>query len=358
MSVANHKERNSYVDILKAIGIISIVIGHSGWRIPIGTGIRMGMFVYSYHLMIFFFVAGFCFNKKSIDNPYSYFAKRLKSILPLYVGYNIMFVLLHNVLRRIHIIALDQPVYGINDILEKSFKGLVLTTSEQMLGAFWFLPMYLLAITLFCFSFAFIDGHNVFFKVSFILIIAVMGLYLNWEQINLNYHMQTSILAIPVVYLGYYVKCNWEQIERYISWITGMLCAVIIYNIVTSELGGIELSVNAIINPYLFYVVTGMGIYFCMSLAKVLNQFKITKTVFAYIGTKSFHIMALHFFGIKILDIIYGRITRADISVIERFPYGFNLWWLYLIFGVGISLLIHYFANAVISKCRGVFKKR
>lgn len=48
------------MDIVKAIGIISIVMGHCCYSIMIpALNVSVGEFVYSYHLMVFFFVAGF-----------------------------------------------------------------------------------------------------------------------------------------------------------------------------------------------------------------------------------------------------------------------------------------------------------
>ena len=51
-------KRNKLIDICKGIGIISIVIGHASWNIPIGNiDIPIIPFVYLYHLAIFFFFA-------------------------------------------------------------------------------------------------------------------------------------------------------------------------------------------------------------------------------------------------------------------------------------------------------------
>ena len=48
------------MDIVKAIGIISIVMGHCCYSIMIpALNVSVGEFVYSYHLMVFFFVADF-----------------------------------------------------------------------------------------------------------------------------------------------------------------------------------------------------------------------------------------------------------------------------------------------------------
>ena len=72
--------------------------------------------------------------------------------------------------------------------------------------------------------------------------------------------------------------------------------------------GSIELSVNQILHPALFYPVTLLGIYFCMGLAKMLSRNPYTEKFFSMVGKESFHIMALHFLGFKIVDRIYSAV--------------------------------------------------
>ena len=52
-------KRVKIVDIIKGIGIISIVIGHCAGNAHVIS------FVYTYHLMIFFVAAGYCFKTES-----------------------------------------------------------------------------------------------------------------------------------------------------------------------------------------------------------------------------------------------------------------------------------------------------
>ena len=63
------------MDIVKAIGIISIVMGHCCYSIMIpALNVSVGEFVYSYHLMVFFFVAGF-FYKREYHKIYTHAIK-------------------------------------------------------------------------------------------------------------------------------------------------------------------------------------------------------------------------------------------------------------------------------------------
>lgn len=70
-------KRNSTMDIVKAIGIISIVMGHCCYSIMIpALNVSVGEFVYSYHLMVFFFVAGFFYKRVYHEHPEQYIGKR------------------------------------------------------------------------------------------------------------------------------------------------------------------------------------------------------------------------------------------------------------------------------------------
>ena len=335
------KHRDPYVDILKAIGIISIVIGHSSWILP-GTQFPIGPFVYTYHIMIFLFVGGFTFKREAAELPYIYIGMRLKSLAGLFVKYSILVVILHNILREFHIIGTDQVVYDFSSILENIVYAFTLVSTETMLSAFWFIPMYFFAMSLFCimFHYAEVSRYPKATHCIFILITAVVGVYVNEKEMYFNYHIQTSILGIPVIYLGYVVKRYWAFLRYYIKVGLGIGCAFLIYGIIDLNIGGgIELSVNAIMHPLLFYPVTGIGIYFCLSLAKILNSQVALQRLFSFIGKNSFHIMALHFLCFKIVDVVYGSWIHADISLLESFPHAFDFSLIYYLYGTFLSLI-------------------
>ena len=61
----------------------------------------------------------------------------------------------------------------------------------------------------------------------------------------------------------------------------------------------------------------------------------------ADIGKNSFHIMALHFLFMKFIDVIYCKIHGInDILLMSKFPISFKLWYLYILFGVIMPVLI------------------
>lgn len=94
-----------------------------------------------------------------------------------------------------------------------------------------------------------------------ILLTGCIGLYINNANIGLNYHMQTVFLAVPALYAGYAAKLSRERLEKYVTWYGTILAAVLLYGVLSLDIGMIELAKNSIIHPLLFYPVTAVGIY-------------------------------------------------------------------------------------------------
>ena len=321
-------KRNPYIDIIKAIGIISIVLGHGGGEIPF-IKLPLSTFVYLYHIMIFFFVAGFCFKKENADKPYLYIGKRLGSVMPLFMGYSVFFVVIHNHLLSYSFLNESQYLYDFNTIIVNCLNSLIFEHFEMMLGAFWFIPVYIVATGLFCvlFSGALKNKFTWLFHTIFIILTALLGIYIHIQNMYLAWHIQTAILAIPIIYAGYFSKKYWVNLERFIPKWGFLLAGGILCWIITLDIGSVELARNQIFAPWLFYPVTLVGIYFCLSLGKLLNHWKLSRNIFAYIGRNSYHIMALHFFAFKIVDSVYGTLMHEPSSVIREFPHAFHFLW-------------------------------
>lgn len=339
------KVRDPYVDILKGIGIISIVVGHSGpVFVPI-INFAIIDFVYSYHIMLFMFVLGFLFNKDKAVPPYQYIGKTVFSQGKNFLLYSTIFISLHNVFLKWNFIVGD--VYDFKTVVSKILRAITLNCDETLLGALWFVPVYIFTAIGFSVLFNLAEKTKIpnIMHVVFMLAVMVIGITVNHAGDWYPYHTQTSFLAIPVCYFGYFAKKYWNHVNKFITWYGGIIAAVALYLLITSGIGKIELSVNMILSPYLFYPATLLGIYYCLALAKVIKTFKYTRVTVSHIGKNSFHIMAMHFAVIKAVDNIYGIITKQDISVITKFPYAFDLWNVYYPLGILVPVFIVFLIN-------------
>ena len=135
------KKNRLYWNIIKGIGILCIVIGHS-WKLLSG-------FVYLFHLAIFFFVGGYLYNdEKYSEDPYLYFANKLKNNWKKYVLFEIILILLHNLFIKMGIL-LNSDYYDFDQTVISAISTLLFFGSETLGGALWFVPVYVIASAIF-----------------------------------------------------------------------------------------------------------------------------------------------------------------------------------------------------------------
>lgn len=336
-------KRDTTIDLLKGIGITSIVIGHVRGYLP--GGFPIVAYVYTYHIMVFLFVAGMCFKPQNNTPPYMQIGKRLGGLLPLYTIYSIFFVACHNLFRKVHILSNDIPKYGKREIIQNILNSLSFGTSERLLGAFWFVPMFFMAVSFFIIIFCKMEQikKTIWGHILAMFVCSIVGIVLNYKEVYLNYHIQTSILGISIIYLGCFYKKYRMKFEKYLKWWYAPILGTMIWGILSLKIGMIELSVNQIMHPALFYPVTLTGILFCLCLAEGIKKVRPFCKMFATIGKNSYHIMALHFLAFKCVDLVAVRIFKDGNDVLGKFTVSYeNLWWIYYIAGIAIPIAVIY----------------
>lgn len=70
-------KRIEWIDIARGIGIILVILGH------IGIG-KIGKFIYSFHIPLFFFLSGYCFSGNGIDIK-DFLKKKVKKLIVPYI---------------------------------------------------------------------------------------------------------------------------------------------------------------------------------------------------------------------------------------------------------------------------------
>lgn len=317
-------KRDPLIDILKGVGIISVVVGHSGVLFPGAEILNTSRFVYLYHLMLFFFTAGAVYSPTRYSDPYSYIGKQLKGMVPLYWGYNFAFLALHNIFSAGRM--LDIPLLTTTDYVIMLSGIFTMSHMEQLCGALWFIPVLLLAKLLFSVFFHIADKCRYRMLMHFLVVIlfAGLGLYTNYYGMYLTYHAQTAFLGVPIIYLGYLFSRYRENVLKYTNIFTCLASGALMYLFIRLDIGYVELSINEIISPQLFYPVTVLGLFFCISLAEVIQHSGLLEKIFCYFGSISFHIMTLHFLAFKCVDWLYGLMFGVDLSLLAGFPTALN----------------------------------
>ena len=166
------------------------------------------------------------------------------------------------------------------------------------------------------------------------------------NKLSLEYHIHTSFLVIPICTLAYFVRKKTDKIQKMKRWyivIPVMVLSLISLIYVVNQGLEIELSKEQIINGYMFYIVSFIGICFCISLACIIEKIPICNKLIELIGRHSFAIMALHFICVKGVDVLYAKIiNETNVEVISHWVVAFpeKLWTLYILAGCLIPLVI------------------
>lgn len=349
------KKNRLYWNIIKGIGILCIVIGHS-WKLLSG-------FVYLFHLAVFFFVGGYLYNdEKYSEDPYLYFANKLKNNWKKYVLFEIILILLHNLFIKMGIL-LNSDYYDFDQTVISAISTLLFFGSETLGGALWFVPVYVIASAIFgsIISFAksvsknYFDDNEVFKNILILLlgiVTGILGLYVNYKGMSLWFHSQTSILVVPFFIGGYFLKNITKNYDKIFNFIGLAISFGILLLITYRYKISIELSQNIVGNVYLYYFISFIGIYFCLCLGNLILKIRYLNKYFELLGKYSFEIMGSHFVIFKLFDYFTAKVVGiVDSNIYGVFPCAFpKCWYFYIILGINIPIAFFEISHRIKAK--------
>lgn len=364
-------KREKIWDIVKGVGIISIVIGHAT---PIS---EVHDFVYMYHLAIFYFIASYFYNEQKYgNNPGKNLGKKLETNWKKYIFYSTILILLHNVFIKYNFYNLNAEVYiDFESIIIRILNSMTFKGSELFAGALWFVPTLIFALGIFG-EIVYVSRKisNILYcklektrkYVKYIMIIffvslcGILGVYLNKNAIELNYHIHTVFLILPICALGYFTRKYKNNINKIKKWYIVILILIastvlLLYFIIKKNMQ-IELSKEMIVNGYMFYILSFIGICFCISLAIVIEKIPIVNKMMILFGKNSFTIMALHFASMKLVDVVYCKIiNETNPEIISKWvtAYPEKLWILYVLIGCILPLIF----SMIVEKVKAIIIK-
>lgn len=278
-------ERNKRIDVLKAIGIILVVAGHSG------SPIRN--YIYTFHMPLFFFISGFLRYGQRDKKAKEFLKSKFKSIIIPYIVFWMISMLLYN--NVFYLITNSSiPDFGLNQI-----KGLILggkwLSSYSNNFPLWYLQLFFISIIVFELIIrikkpkltAFLTGMLVSLTVPFQQLLPGRPIF----------HINVLPAAIVFLTIGYAFAYCLKEI-KIIEKITNNKCIGTIFIIVGWILASKNNGDISNIKSVIYFAsasLTILGIY-TISRKLINNDFIIR------IGSESLYILGLH-----ILTIPYVR---------------------------------------------------
>lgn len=353
----NNSIDKEYWDIVKGVGIILVVVGHLCWDLT--------RYIYLFHLPLFFFVSGYLYNEdKYGDDPYLHVANRLKSSWMKYVLVFWVLILTHNLWLDLKIAWVYPGHYDITDIAYEMVQALLGQGGESFGITLWFVPVSVISTCLLGFIVSYSRKvkrltNSVFAKYTFqavvILGCTLLGYYLEKKQVYLAAESQVSLVVMPFLWVAYLLRNAKINIKAYLNVFVAILCGVLVY-IACGEYK-LDLAMKWIY-PYM-HVVAFLGIYMCLFIAKALQKASKLNNLIALYGRASFWIMFAHLPLCRVFDWIYINLNCPEqfeelYYVIDTVIFPDTFWPIYLLIGLGVTLLIY----VIYQKCKKIITEK
>ena len=342
--------RDQTLDILKGIGIILMVVAHSGapdW---------LHDYIYTFHMPLFFIASGWFFSERNLGDCRGFAFRKMKAVYWPYLKWCIIFLLLHNVFYSVGIL---NGFYGANGVVNNLYNikemashavdfTFRMTGYEGLLGTYWFLRSLLWGSFLLCFCSALL--HRViklrrqYSILATTALFGVLGGVLSGFNIHIPYWPRggyREMMAVFFLGMGYFIrkdewwKSKWWQI------------AFLIIIPLSLLIEPTKLSTNPTLVMWLLIPLTGMAGYALVyKLSNVLAQRKWKcSMMLSYIGRQTFYIMTFHFLMFKPASLLKAYIYGMDWRVIGYHPVippdGDNWYWIvYSISSIILSLAL------------------
>ena len=240
------------IDILKAIGIILMILGH------IGFGEIFDVWKASFHMPIFFLASGFLYKKSSFKFA-DFFKKKFKALIVPYISFGFLHYLIWFFINISNADKVDMKKPLINLF---TFNNRDLPIS----GALWFLTaLFFLEIVYYV-----LDNLDDKIKYFIIFSLSLFGCFIT-SFLRLPLSLDISFMALGLFECGRQFKSQFYDFGKAYS---------IIYTIIFTVIGSILSFVNGLIivregiynNVLIYYLVALMMTYSMFNISHMLGK--------------------------------------------------------------------------------------
>lgn len=320
------KEYHAWVDIVKGIAIIAVVLMHVGYAFPdfkwMPTRSLLGN---SWHMPVFMLVAGFFISTDKISHPLIFVKHKFLHLYCRLLYFYIPILLLHNVFIQegFYSLSVDYGgrtgylhVYNMTDFLKRLFEACFFMGREPYASPLWF--VYVLFLAFIVMSIHAYVIHLIRKRIIFNTDLMLGIIFLLYATISL---FLTNVFSFTIprcsnvftstwlIYLGYllYNRFHVTFTNSYVAIVSVIVVVGVCLN--NQEMALITNSYTDIAE----LTAVGCGALYASSYIAKKIEGSWGGRLLTYIGHKSFWIMALHLLSINIVAWAMNQILNTDI---------------------------------------------
>ena len=320
----------------KAIAIILMVLAHTQFS-------QFGIiFINMFHMSLFFFMSGYCFNESYLCNLKGFVIKKVKGLYFPYVKWSIAFLALHNIFFHLNIYnnAYASRLYEGEDFTIKAVHIVTrMFDHEQLLGGFWFLRCLLVSsfVGFVLIRYCSKNKKLQFASFLFCIFFAMVASYFNKQMHFIGIDTAQQFIGTAFFFAGFLFRKNEFRLP----------IVVYPFAIITIVCGSLYLPMSFADITYWkimpWFVISIMGCLTIFDLCKLMElKVFFGKKLLIYIGNNTLSVLALHFLCFKIVSLAIICFYNFPIEQLAKFPTIKDLsgWWIaYLIIGVMVPIV-------------------
>ena len=374
--------RKNSIDIIKGMAIILMVYGHT-------FGVARD-FIYLFHMPVFIFISGYCFNSAHADSLKSceeYFFSRVRRLILPYMGFNIVFALLNNLFIKLNFytdrlefkLAVNPIQKAAQTLMEhRGLKGMfmdvydVITLKDipQMGSASWFLIVLFTVCVVHCFVTFFIGKLSnkyvrgilwaCIFTCCLIIAYVISEGAVDTEDFAMRHLQFFEVYACYLMGVFAREYSHLLPTNRVAIGVLGIVAFFGLYSILYS-FGPLEMSKGYIVHPMFLIVVTIHGMVLLASLAVDLENNKLGEAL-AFVGKHTLAILFLHILAFKLVSVVYCGINGIPAYMTASWPVLFDVpEWVklcYTIVGVLVPLALDCGAKILNNSVKDMIRRK
>lgn len=324
--------------ILKALGIIFVVMGHKGdpfsW-FP----------AYSFHMALFFFVSGYFYKEKYENNFLAYIIKKVKKLIPIYFAFNLIYMIITLIFFEKYNILLG----SLPDLKTFFLTPFIGGNQYELFLAAWFILALLIIQIVFITMYKYMKKINKNIHVHFLTFLAIgifgtsIAKYVDITDKPIILVLIRTCFGLFFYYLGFYYNQNENKsIFNFEGVLTALIIQVVLlknfenlqYYMASGEFGG---------HIFLPFVTSVIGIYLCLFLSKALSKIIKDNGILCKIGENTLSIMMNHIFVFFIINFLIIKVKHGGMQQLGNVFFSYKLasyWPMYVILGVLVPVYL------------------
>ena len=348
---------NNSITVAKDIGIILMVMGHSGCPQVIFK------FIYLFHMPLFFFCSGIFYKEiTNMGEATIFLRKRIRGLYFPFVKWSVFFLLLHNLFMLIGIYNIyygfegGSFYYTISDISQKLLLILfIMHDYEELLGGFWFIrASFITSLLIVVFSLLLKKFSKYKFELLCLLFLVLTVLIRRiapdpeiWRDISMG-TLGAFFYVAGCLFVKYKSCCRYK-------YGTILCCFVLLFSYFYFEDGiSMGCGYNKVL-PFTISAVSGTLLTIYISNA-IESRMPFIRRVLYYIGNHTLYILALHFLSFRFVSYMIVSFLNVDVAHVAEHPVIKDVsipsysWLLYCFIGVFLPLLFNMGSQIVLDR--------